>query len=66
IPNDRLPQACEITPGIESPTISALQDPAWSAVRAMVLSIDVHRIMDELFALGAKGILVTDIQACRL
>jgi ATP phosphoribosyltransferase len=66
VPNDRLPQACEITPGIESPTISALQDPQWSAVRAMVLSIDVHRIMDELFALGAKGILVTDIQACRL
>ena len=28
VPNDRLPQACEITPGIESPTISALQDPA--------------------------------------
>jgi ATP phosphoribosyltransferase len=66
VPNDRLSQACEITPGIESPTISALQDPEWSAVRAMVLSIDVHRIMDELFALGAKGILVTDIQACRL
>ena len=66
VPNERLSQACEITPGIESPTISALQDPAWSAVRAMVLSIDVHRIMDELFALGAKGILVTDIQACRL
>jgi ATP phosphoribosyltransferase len=66
VPNERLSQACEITPGIESPTIAALQDPAWSAVRAMVLSIDVHRIMDELFALGAKGILVTDIQACRL
>ncbi len=66
VPNERLSQACEITPGIESPTISALQDPAWSAVRAMVLSIDVHRIMDELFALGAKGIMVTDIQACRL
>ena len=66
VPNDRLSQACEITPGIESPTISSLQDPQWSAVRSMVLSIDVHRIMDELFALGAKGILVTDIHACRL
>jgi len=66
IPNDRLSQACEITPGIESPTVSSLQDPKWSAVRSMVLSSDVHRIMDELFALGAKGILVTNIHACRL
>lgn len=66
IPNERLTQACEITPGIESPTVSSLQDPKWSAVRSMVLSADVHRIMDELFALGAKGILVTNIHACRL
>jgi ATP phosphoribosyltransferase len=43
-----------------------LQDPKWSAVRSMVLSADVHQIMDELFALGAKGILVTNIHACRL
>ncbi len=66
IPNDRLALACQITPGIESPTVSSLQDPQWSAVRSMVLSADVHRIMDELFALGAKGILVTNIHACRL
>jgi len=66
IPNDRLAQACEITPGIESPTVSSLDVPKWSAVRSMVLSADVHRIMDELFALGAKGILVTNIHACRL
>jgi ATP phosphoribosyltransferase len=64
--NERLAQACQITPGIESPTVSPLQDPKWSAVRSMVLSADVHRIMDELYALGAKGILVTNIHACRL
>jgi len=66
IPNNRLTQACAITPGIESPTVSSLQDPQWSAVRSMVLSADVHRIMDELFSLGAKGILVSNIHACRL
>jgi ATP phosphoribosyltransferase len=66
IENSRLDQACQITPGIESPTVSALQNPSWSAVRAMVPAADVHRIMDELFVLGAKGILVTDIHACRL
>lgn len=66
INNENLARACEITPGIESPTVSALQNPAWSAVRSMVPAADVHRIMDELYAMGAKGILVTDIHACRL
>ena len=61
-----LESACRVTPGIESPTVSPLHDPAWVAVRAMVPRRDVHRVMDELFALGARGILVTDIHACRL
>jgi len=63
---DQVDRACAITPGIESPTVSPLHDPAWVAVRAMVSRRDVHRIMDELYALGARGILVTDIHACRL
>lgn len=63
---EHVERACELTPGIESPTVSALHDPAWSAVRAMVPAQDVHRIMDELYELGARGILVTDIHACRL
>lgn len=66
IPNDRLEQACAVTPGIESPTVSPLHDQTWSAIRAMVPAADVHRIMDELYELGARGILVTDIHACRL
>lgn len=66
IPIDRLDQACAITPGFESPTISPLHDPAWSAVRAMVPQAEVHRVMDELYELGARGILVSVIHACRL
>ena len=61
-----LDAACELTPGIESPTISDLANPDWAAVRAMVSRRDVHRVMDELYGLGARGILVTDIHACRL
>jgi len=61
-----LDRACAITPGIESPTISSLRDATWSAVRAMVPARDVHQVMDELYELGARGILVTDIHACRL
>ncbi len=63
---EKIEQACAMTPGIESPTVSSLHDPLWSAVRAMVPAADVHRVMDELYDLGARGILVTDIHACRL
>jgi ATP phosphoribosyltransferase len=66
IPKASVDQACAITPGLESPTISPLQKPDWVAVRAMVLRKDTNRLMDELWALGARGILVTDIHACRL
>ena len=66
IPRISVDQACAITPGLESPTISPLQKPDWVAVRAMVLRKDTNRLMDELWALGARGILVTDIHACRL
>jgi ATP phosphoribosyltransferase len=61
-----LDQACALTPGIESPTVSALQKAGWSAVRAMVKRGDINRIMDDLWKAGARGILVTDIHACRL
>jgi ATP phosphoribosyltransferase len=63
---DQVERACAITPGIESPTVSPLHDKGWVAVRAMVPKREVHQIMDELYDLGARGILVTDIHACRL
>jgi ATP phosphoribosyltransferase len=66
VKNSDLEQACALTPGIESPTISPLQKSEWNAVRAMVKRSDINRIMDELWAVGARGILVTDIHACRL
>jgi len=66
VPTKSVEAACAITPGLESPTISPLQKADWVAVRAMVLRKDTNRLMDELWALGARGILVTDIHACRL
>jgi ATP phosphoribosyltransferase len=66
VSKDLIEQACAITPGLESPTISPLQRQDWVAVRAMVLRKDTNRVMDELWAIGARGILVTDIHACRL
>jgi len=66
VKNSDLDAACALTPGIESPTISPLQKSEWNAVRAMVKRSDINRIMDELWSAGARGILVTDIHACRL
>lgn len=66
IPKNSVDKACAITPGLESPTISPLQKEDWVAVRAMVLRSETNRLMDELWALGARGILVSVIHACRL
>jgi ATP phosphoribosyltransferase len=66
VPSARLDAAVGLTPGIESPTVSPLHREGWVAVQAMVLRADVHRIMDELYEVGARAILVTDVHACRL
>jgi ATP phosphoribosyltransferase len=63
---DLLEQSTALTPGIESPTVSPLHREGWVAVQAMVLRTDVHKIMDELYDLGARAILVTGIHNCRL
>ena len=65
-PKAILEKACAITPGIEAPTVSPLSRPDWYAIRAMTKKNDANRIMDELEALGAKGIIVTDIRTCRI
>jgi ATP phosphoribosyltransferase len=66
VPSALVELACTLTPGIESPTISPLHDPTWVAVRALVPRPETNKVMDELYDLGARGILVTDIHACRL
>jgi ATP phosphoribosyltransferase len=63
---ERLREAVDLTPGLESPTVSPLHSEGWVAVRAMVPREQTQRIMDDLWAIGARAILVTDIRACRL
>ncbi|GAB7189741.1 ATP phosphoribosyltransferase [Kineococcus sp. NUM-3379] len=65
-PRHLVEQAFTVTPGLESPTVSPLADPSWVAVRAMVRADATNRVMDELYELGARAILVTSIHACRL
>ncbi|MEU6861037.1 ATP phosphoribosyltransferase [Glycomyces sp. NPDC046736] len=61
-----LEAAVELTPGIESPTISPLHREGWVAVQSMTERVDLHQVMDALYELGARGILASNIDACRL
>jgi len=66
IPAAAVTAAVAVTPGIESPTVSPLHREGWVAVRAMVPRDGAQRLMDELYEIGARGILLTDIHACRI
>ncbi|MCD2497415.1 MULTISPECIES: ATP phosphoribosyltransferase [Microbacterium] len=66
LPAGLVDAAVAIAPGRESPTISPLQDPAWVAVRVMVPRKGMNLVMDKLYAIGARAILVSAIEAARL
>ena len=58
--------ATRITPGMEGPTISRLgRGNAW-AVRAMVPKSETNKVMDALYDVGARAILVSPNQAARI
>jgi ATP phosphoribosyltransferase len=65
-PANLIEKASQITPGIESPTVSPTKDPNWVAVRALVLRSETNSKMDELYDLGARAILVSAIHAARI
>lgn len=66
VPRARLAEAETITPGFNSPTVMALEDPEWCAVRAMVRRGEAHAIMERLDAIGASAVIETQIANCRL
>jgi len=66
LPHALIEQASAITPGLESPTVSPLRDPDWVAVRAMVPRLEANEVMDRLYLLGARAILVSAIHAARI
>ena len=66
IPKAKLPEAEQITPGFNSPTVNTLEDRAWCAVEVMVKRKDVIDVMDRLEEIGATAILETRINNSRL
>lgn len=61
-----LAEASAMTPGLEGPTVSPLHREGWVAVRAMVPRAGSQKLMDDLYAVGARAILLTEINACRI
>lgn len=66
IPVSKVAAAIDVTPGFESPTISPLHDKQWNAVRVMVPKAKVNQLMDKLYDVGARGIIVTALTASRI
>ncbi|MDQ0645470.1 ATP phosphoribosyltransferase [Microbacterium murale] len=66
LPVELIEKATAIASGRESPTISPLQDPKWVAVRVMLPRTGINQVMDDLYAIGARALLVTAIHAARL
>ncbi|KDA05667.1 ATP phosphoribosyltransferase [Microbacterium sp. CH12i] len=66
LPVEFVEKAVAIAPGRESPTISPLQDQNWVAVRIMTPRKGINKVMDDLYELGARALIVTAIDAARL
>ena len=66
IERSKLDEACRITPGIESPTIAPLSNPDWVAVKSMVKRKECDAVMDKLYQIGGRGVILMEISACRL
>jgi ATP phosphoribosyltransferase len=66
LPLTLIEAASAVTPGLESPTVSPLRDRDWVAVRVMVPKHDTNQVMDALYDLGARAILVSPIHAARI
>lgn len=66
LPTTKLDEATAIAPGIESPTVSPTREADWVAVRVMVRRETANDVMDALYELGARAILVTAVHAARI
>lgn len=66
VESQNLETTVALAPGVEGPTVSALAKDGWLAVRALVPRKGAHRLMDQMYDAGARGILLTELAACRL
>ncbi|GAA2697822.1 ATP phosphoribosyltransferase [Actinosynnema pretiosum] len=65
-PTSAQDEAFKLVPGIEAPTVSPLAREGWVAVRSLVPRHDAPKIMDQLWNVGARAILVSSLDTCRI
>ncbi|RZJ69510.1 ATP phosphoribosyltransferase [Flavobacterium sp.] len=61
-PNSSLDAISNLLPGMKSPTILPLAEAGWSSMHSVVREDDFWDIVAKLKALGAEGILITNIE----
>lgn len=62
VPADKIDEVLAVLPGIKSPTVLTLADPAWRSVHSVVEEKRFWEIVGKLKAAGAEGILTLDIE----
>lgn len=66
VPGDLLAVACEKTPGLDAPTVAKLHGRDWFSVKAMVPQEEANLIMDDLWKIGCRSILLFAIKSARI
>nr|WP_322624796.1 ATP phosphoribosyltransferase [uncultured Flavobacterium sp.] len=61
-PDVALPEIIKILPGMKSPTVLPLAEEGWSSIHSVIREDAFWDIIDQLKALGAEGILVTNVE----
>ena len=66
IKKELLEEACALCRGIYSPTLTQLHNKDWFSVKVMATKVQENVLIDQLYELGAKGIVVTALTNCRI
>lgn len=61
-PDKAIPEIIKILPGMKSPTVLPLAEAGWSSIHSVIREDAFWDIIDQLKALGAEGILVTNVE----
>ncbi|MCQ2351575.1 MAG: ATP phosphoribosyltransferase [Paludibacteraceae bacterium] len=62
IPNDKIKDACELLPGMKSPSIIPLATEGWSAMHSVIEEKTFWQVISKLKLIGAEGILIVPIE----
>ncbi len=62
LPKARLEEAVALLPGMRSPTVLALADPAWCSLHVVIREEELWEKVEALKGLGAEGILVLALE----